>query len=192
MKELIVFISGGGSNLQALIDACEQGVIPAKITKVISNRQDAYGLVRAQKHHIETELITNMEALCELEADGIVLAGFLRILPKAFVEKFENKIINIHPSLIPSFCGKGFYGIKVHQAVLDYGVKFTGCTTHFVSEGADEGPIIMQKCVAVSDDDTAETLSKKVLVKEHECIVETVKAYCEERIHINQRKVTIL
>lgn len=192
MKKLVVLVSGGGSNLQALIDAIEQKIIPAEIVKVISNKKDAYGLTRAQNHGIETEVIQDLSKLLELDVDGIVCAGFLKILPKDVVNHFENKIINVHPSLIPSFAGKGFYGMRVHEAVYQKGVKFTGCTTHFVNEHADEGPIIFQEIVSISQDDTPETIAQKVLEKEHQCIVETVKNFCEDKLEVNQGKVNIL
>ena len=124
--------------------------------------------------------------------DGIILAGFLKIIPSSFIDKYPHKIINIHPSLIPSFCGKGYYGLKVHQAAIDYGVKITGATTHFVSEHADEGPIIMQRPVLVEADDSAESLQQKVLKVEHEILVETVQAFCDDKILINKRTITIL
>lgn len=190
MMNIAVLISGSGTNLQTLIDACERKEIEAKIVSVYSNKKNVYGLNRAEKHGIKTYHLEDLESLCDTNYDLIVLAGFLKILPKNVVEKYEHKIINIHPSLIPSFCGKGYYGMKVHQAVIDYGVKVTGCTTHFVSEGADEGPIIMQKWLQVEDDD-AQSIQKKVLELEHTCLVESVKAFVEGRIEVKDRKVSI-
>lgn len=191
MMNIAVLISGSGSNLQTLIDACERKEIDAKIVSVYSNKKDAYGLVRAKKHGIKTYHLEDLEYIYDTNYDLIVLAGFLKILPKLVVEKYEHKIINIHPSLIPSFCGKGYYGMKVHQAVIDYGVKVTGCTTHFVSEGADEGPIIMQKWLPIEDHDDAKSIQEKVLELEHTCLVESVKAFVQGRIEIKNRKVSV-
>ena len=155
MKNIGIFISGGGSNLQAIIDAIAKGDITARISLVISSREGVYGLERARKHGIPYAVISRgdykdsnsfgnaiLELLEERRVDLVVLAGYLNILPKAVVEKYKNRIINVHPSLIPAFCGKGYYGNRVHQAVLDYGVKVTGATVHFVDEGTDTGPII--------------------------------------------------
>lgn len=193
-KRLAVFISGNGSNLQALIDDQE---IVDKLVLVVSNRKDAYGLKRAQEAGIPSYIIRNKNyeelslILDDLKINGIILAGYLDILPKYFVDSYANKIINIHPSLIPSFCGKGYYGKKVHQAVLDYGVKYTGVTTHFVSEMADEGPIILQEVLEVSDTDDVDTLSAKVLKLEHQIICRTVKHFCRNELFIKDRYVTI-
>lgn len=177
MLKLAVLVSGGGTNLQAIIDKIEDGMITnAKIEVVISNKKDAYALERARNHDISAECISPKEfntrqefneALCntleQYEVDLIVLAGYLVIIPEVVVEKFRNRIINIHPSLIPSFCGAGFYGLKVHEAVLSRGNKVTGATVHFVDEGTDTGPIILQKAVNVKEDDTAEILQKRVM-----------------------------
>lgn len=193
-KRLAVFISGNGSNLQALIDDQE---IVDKLVLVVSNRKDAYGLKRAKEAGIPSYIIKNrnyeelIDKLDALRINGIILAGYLDILPKYFVDSYANKIINIHPSLIPSFCGKGYYGKKVHQAVLNYGVKYTGVTTHFVSEKADEGPIILQEVLEVSDKDDVETLSAKVLKLEHQTICRTVKHFCRNELFIKDRYVTI-
>ena len=156
MLNIGVLISGGGSNLQAIIDDCESKKINGNIKVVISNREDAFGLERAKKHNIrsvfekdEDEVI---KILKEENIDLVVLAGYLKIISPKFVSEFENKIMNIHPALIPSFCGDGFYGEKVHQAVIDYGAKVSGATVHFVNEKADAGPIIMQDTVKVMDD----------------------------------------
>ncbi|MDU1643312.1 phosphoribosylglycinamide formyltransferase, partial [Peptoniphilus harei] len=145
-KNIAVLISGGGTNLQAIIDNTENNYINGKIKIVISNREDAYGLVRAEKAGIPGLCIKDDEELIsklrENNIDLIILAGYLKILPEKITKIYENKIINIHPSLIPAFCGRGYYGLKVHEAVISRGVKYTGATTHFVNEGADEGPII--------------------------------------------------
>lgn len=200
-----VLISGGGSNLQALIDNIHLGDINAKIELVISNKKDAYGLQRSKKAGIESKYINpdyflNNEDYClklieefkNKEVDLIVLAGFLKILSKKFISMYPNKIINIHPSLIPSFSGKYYYGIKVHQAALNYGVKYTGATVHFVDEGTDTGPIILQDVVKIDPDDTAKSLQEKVLKIEHKILVKAVKLYSEKKILVRGRKVIII
>lgn len=177
MLKVAVLVSGGGTNLQAMIDRLEDGTIKnAKIEVVISNKKDAYALTRAKLHEIKVACISPRdynskedfgEALLECfktnAIDLIVLAGYLVILPKRIIEAYPNQIINIHPSLIPSFCGDGFYGLKVHEQALARGVKITGATVHFVDEGTDTGPIILQKAVQVLDDDTPEILQKRVM-----------------------------
>ena len=168
---IAVLVSGGGTNLQALIDAQKKEILKnGKIELVISNNSNAFALKRAKENNIAFEIIDKKnfeEKLKEIlklhKIELIVLAGFTSILPADFVKDYDKKIINIHPSLIPSFCGKGFYGIKVHQAVLKKGVKITGATTHFVNEIIDGGEIIMQKAVEVCEDDTAEKLQKRVM-----------------------------
>lgn len=159
MLNIAVLISGGGTNLQAIIDECENKNINGRVKVVISNKVDAYGLQRAKKHNIkgvyETDESKIIEILKENKIDLIVLAGYLKIISPKLVNEYKNKIINIHPSLIPAFCGKGYYGEKVHQSVIDYGVKVSGATVHFVDENADTGPIIMQKAVNVNQDDDA-------------------------------------
>lgn len=177
MKKAAVLVSGGGTNLQAIIDAKASGLIRnAEISLVISNNPSAYALTRAKNAGIKASCISPSEfdsreafnkaltdALIEAEVDLVVLAGFLVIIPREMVEKFRNRIINVHPSLIPSFCGTGCYGLKVHEKALSRGVKITGATVHFVDEGTDTGPIILQKAVEVKDDDTAEILQKRVM-----------------------------
>ena len=175
MKNISVLVSGGGTNLQALIDAQKSGIITSgKINLVISNNPDAYALTRAQNAGIKTAVCSKKElgddfedtlikVLEENNTDVIVLAGFMCILSEKFTSHFANRIINVHPSLIPSFCGKGFYGLHVHEAALEYGVKVTGATVHFVNEIPDGGKIIMQKAVEIRDDDTPETLQKRVM-----------------------------
>ena len=177
MKKAAVLVSVGGTNLQAIIDAKASGLIRnAEISLVISNNPSAYALTRAKNAGIEASCISPSEfdsreafnktltdALIEAEVDLVVLAGFLVIIPYEMVEKFRNRIINVHPSLIPSFCGTGCYGLKVHEKALSRGVKITGATVHFVDEGTDTGPIILQKAVEVKDDDTAEILQKRVM-----------------------------
>lgn len=177
MLNIAVFVSGGGTNLQAIIDAIEDGRITnTNIKAVISDKEDAYALTRAKEHNILGKVINPknysgqeeyshvlIKELEELEVHFIVLAGYLKIIPKQVVQAFCNKIINVHPSLIPAFCGDGFYGLRVHEAVLNRGVKVTGATVHFVDEGTDTGPIILQKAVEVHDDDTKESLQKRVM-----------------------------
>ena len=167
-----VLVSGGGTNLQALIDAQNEGIIKSgEIRLVISNKEDAYALERAKNNGISAKFIKKdadfeknlVAALEEYKIDLIVLAGFLVILSEDFVRKYDKKIINIHPSLIPSFCGDGFYGLKVHEAALSRGVKLTGATTHFVNEITDGGEIIMQKAVEIKEGDTPEILQKRVM-----------------------------
>nr|WP_317358503.1 phosphoribosylglycinamide formyltransferase [uncultured Tyzzerella sp.] len=177
MFKIGVLVSGGGTNLQAIIDSINNKIIKnAKIETVVSNKEDAFALQRAKSNNIETKIIkikdfenkelyenTLINYLKDKDLDLIVLAGFMVILSENFVNNFKNKIINIHPSLIPAFSGAGYYGIKVHQGVLQRGCKITGATVHFVTEEADGGPIIIQKEVFVDDDDTAETLQKRVM-----------------------------
>lgn len=193
-KNIAVLISGGGTNLQAIIDNTENNYINGKIKIVISNREDAYGLVRAEKAGIPGLCIKDDEELIsklrENNIDLIILAGYLKILPEKITKIYENKIINIHPSLIPAFCGRSYYGLKVHEAVISRGVKYTGATTHFVNEGADEGPIIMQRIVEV-EDESPEELQQKVLKIEHEILPLSVKYFCEDKLKVVNGKVVI-
>lgn len=168
MIRIAVLVSGGGTNLQALIDAQEAGIIKSgEIVLVGSNKEGAYALERAKNHGIEGFVMKDeahlLEKLAEEKIDLIVLAGFLKILSKDFIRAYEDRIINVHPSLIPSFCGKGAYGLKVHEMALEYGVKVTGATVHFVNEIPDGGKIIAQKAVEILDDDTPEVLQKRVM-----------------------------
>ena len=177
MLNVVVLVSGGGTNLQAIIDAVENGTITnTKIAGVISNNKNAYALERAKKHGIANCCISPkdyadratfnqkfLEKMDELNPDLIVLAGFLVVIPPEMISKYRNRIINIHPSLIPSFCGTGYYGLKVHEAALARGVKVVGATVHFVDEGTDTGPIILQKAVEVEQDDTPEILQRRVM-----------------------------
>lgn len=193
-KNIAVLISGGGTNLQAIIDNTKNNYIKGKIKIVISNREDAYGLTRAKNAGINALVIKDDEklisTLSENKIDLIVLAGYLKILPEKITKIYENKIINIHPSLIPAFCGRGYYGLKVHEAVIKKGVKYTGATTHFVNEGADEGPIIMQKITEVGDE-TPEELQAKVLNIEHEILPKSIKYFCEDKLKVVNGKVVI-
>lgn len=175
--KIAVLVSGGGTNLQALINSQNKGVINSgEIKLVVSNNANAYALKRAEKADIDTAIILKkecadqfdfeakiIEKLEEYKIDLIVLAGFMSILSESFTSKYSNRIVNVHPSLIPSFCGKGFYGLKVHEAALEKGVKVTGATVHFVNEIPDGGEIILQKAVNIREDDTPETLQKRVM-----------------------------
>lgn len=200
-----VLVSGGGSNLQSIIDHCNSGYLPAEVAIVISSKEGAYALERAKRHNIsyavvdpkkfptkeayEDELI---KLLKSSNVGLVVLAGFLKVLSPHFVNAFQDKIMNIHPSLIPAFCGEGFYGERVHKAVLDYGVKITGVTVHFVDEGTDTGPIILQRAVPVLDDDTPEILAQRVLKEEHKIYPEAIKLFAQGRLQIHGRKVKIV
>lgn len=177
MLRIVVCVSGGGTNLQAILDAIDSGRITnTEVLAVISNNPGAKALTRAEKYGVraicmspkdyadrETFNRVFTDRMCELQPDLIVLAGFLVRIPEEMVAKFSNRIVNIHPSLIPSFCGVGYYGLKVHEKALERGVKVTGATVHFVNEGMDEGPIIAQKAVAVEDGDTPELLQRRVM-----------------------------
>ena len=195
MLNIGVLISGGGTNLQAIIDETKSGGINGTVKLVISNKENAYGLERARLSGIkaiyETDEDKIIELLKENNIDLIVLAGYLKIITPKFVDEFRNKIINIHPSLIPSFCGKGYYGEKVHQGVIDYGAKVTGATVHFVDEGADTGAIIMQETVNVEQDDDAKSLAKRVLEVEHRILKESIRLFCENKLSIQGRRVFI-
>jgi len=203
MVNIGVLISGNGTNLQSIIDAIKEHEIDGEIKLVISNKEDAYGLVRCQKENIESLFINPkdydditynrriMEEFNKRNVELVVLAGYLKILSKEFIKSFENRIINIHPSLIPSFSGKGYYGERVHKAVLDYGVKYTGATVHFVDEGTDTGPIILQEVVVVDENDTVDSLREKVLKVEHKLLVKAVGLYCKNKLRVVGRKVII-
>lgn len=195
MLNIGVLISGGGTNLQAIIDETKSGGINGTVKLVISNKENAYGLERARLSKIkavyETDEDKTIGLLKENNIDLIVLAGYLKIITPKFVDEFRNKIINIHPSLIPSFCGKGYYGEKVHQGVIDYGAKVTGATVHFVDEGADTGAIIMQEAVNVEQDDDAKSLAKRVLEVEHRILKESIRLFCENKLSIQGRRVFI-
>lgn len=188
MKNIAVLLSGGGTNLQSIIDAIEAGKINGRIKLVISNKKDAYGLKRAEKHNIKASFDNDessiIERLLSEEIDLVVLAGFLKILSPKFTKTFENKIINIHPSLIPSFCGEKMYGLKVHEAVINSGVKFSGCTVHFVNEDVDGGEIILQEVVPVYFEDTKEELQRRVLEKEHILLPKAINLIIENKIEI--------
>lgn len=195
MVKIGVLISGGGTNLQAIIDGCENKSINGEVKVVISNKEEVYGLERARNHKItaicEKDENKIIEILKENEVELVILAGYLKIVSPKLVNEYRNKIINIHPSLIPAFCGKGYYGQKVHQGVIDYGAKVTGATVHFVDEGADTGPIIMQKTVEVKQDDDAKKLAERVLEVEHEILTKSISMFCENKLTVNGRRVYI-
>lgn len=207
MMNIAVLVSGGGTNLQALIDAQNRGEIKGgKIKLVISSKAGAYALERAQKNDIPTRVIARSDyadirsytaavrdALLEAGADLVVYAGFMTILDSQIVKAFPYKMINVHPALIPSFCGKGFYGLRVHEAALEKGVKLTGATVHFVTEECDGGPIIMQKSVPVENGDTPEILQKRVMEQcEWKILPEAVSLFCQGRIKVSENKTIII
>ena len=207
MKNIAVLVSGGGTNLQALIDAQNDGTIKSgKITCVISSNPDAYALERARNNNIDTAVIRRKDfetfeeydlALTELlkskGADLVVLAGFMTILGHQVISEFENRMINIHPALIPSFCGEGYYGLNVHKAVLKKGVKLSGATTHFVTEECDAGPIIMQRAVEVKNDDTPETLQRRIMENvEWKILPLSVELFCSDKITVKDNKTYII
>ncbi|MFR1449404.1 MAG: phosphoribosylglycinamide formyltransferase [Beduini sp.] len=196
MLKIAVLVSGGGTNLQSIIDHCQDQYINGEIVLVVSNRKNAYGLTRAMHANIKTEVIRKndellISRLLEEQVDLVVLAGYLAILSEKFITTFKNKIINIHPSLIPSFCGAGYYGLHVHEAALKRGVKVSGATVHFVNEEVDGGPIILQEAVDISDLNTAEEIQNRVLEIEHRILPLAVKLYCENRIIIDKGRTII-
>ncbi|MBP0968102.1 MAG: phosphoribosylglycinamide formyltransferase [Oscillospiraceae bacterium] len=206
-KNIIVLVSGGGTNLQALIDAQSRGELGGgKITCVISSKPGVFALERAEKAGIKTRVIVRkdypdtaaysaamLDAFREEQADLIVQAGFMTILDETICRAYPNKMMNVHPALIPSFCGKGFYGLHVHEAALKKGVKVTGATVHFVTEVCDGGPIILQKAVAVQPGDTPETLQKRVMEQaEWKILPEAVRLFCADKLTVQDDIVTIL
>lgn len=205
-KNIVVLVSGGGTNLQALIDAEKQGKLGCgKITCVISSKPDAYALTRAENNGIKTRVLVRRDyadiasysiamrdALIEENADVIVYAGFMTILDKNVCDAFPNRMINVHPALIPSFCGKGFYGLRVHEEALKKGVKVSGATVHFVTAECDAGPIILQKAVEVADGDTPESLQRRIMEQaEWRLLPEAVRLLCEEKIRVENGKTII-
>ncbi|EOS67832.1 phosphoribosylglycinamide formyltransferase [Lachnospiraceae bacterium MD308] len=207
MLNIVVLVSGGGTNLQAIIDAVSAGEITnTKISGVISNNKNAYALERAKNHGIENLCISPkdfpsraefnknfLEAVDRLEPDLLVLAGFLVVIPPEMTEKYRNRIINIHPSLIPSFCGTGYYGLKVHEAALSRGVKVVGATVHFVDEGTDTGPIILQKSVEVEQGDTPEVLQRRVMEQaEWKILPRAIDLIANGRVKVEDGKAVIL
>ena len=207
MKNIVVLVSGGGTNLQALIDAQKSGIIQGgKITCVISSKEGAYALERAKNNDIPSRTIPRknypdaksyslaiLDALREEKADLIVLAGFMTILDECVTSAYPYRIINVHPALIPSFCGEGFYGLKVHEAALDYGVKVSGATIHFVNEKADAGAIILQGTVDVLPDDTPEVLQKRIMENvEWKLLPKAVSLFCQDKITIRDGKAYVM
>ena len=206
MTNIAVLVSGGGTNLQALLDAQGRGELPGgRISLVVSSRPGAYALERAGRAGVEAVTVarrdySDTDAFCAALLDVlkahhtglVVLAGFLSILNGAFIAAYENRIINVHPSLIPAFCGKGYYGLKVHEAALERGVKVTGATVHFVNEGADEGPIILQRTVDVLPGDTPEVLQKRVMEEaEWKLLPRAAALFCAGRLAVEGRTVRI-
>ena len=206
IKKIGVLVSGGGTNLQALIDAEKAGGLGGgKITLVISSKPDVYALERARNNGIEAITLARKDydsvsdyslaladRLSEAEIDLVVLAGFLTIIDKNMYERFENRILNVHPALIPSFCGKGYYGLRVHEAALEKGVKISGATVHIVTPECDAGPIVLQKAVEVKECDTPEALQKRIMEEaEWKILPEAVKLFCEDRITVKDGKVII-
>ena len=204
---VVVMVSGGGTNLQAIIDSVKDGTITnTQIVGVISNNKNAYALKRAEENDIpsvcvspkdfETRDIFNeklLEAVDSYEPDLVVLAGFLVVIPPEMIKKYENRMINIHPSLIPSFCGKGYYGLKVHEAALARGVKVVGATVHFVDEGTDTGPIILQKAVEVQQGDTPEVLQRRVMEQaEWKILPKAIDLIANGKVRVDDHKTTIL
>ena len=206
MKNIVVLVSGGGTNLQALIDAQKNGIIKnGKIICVISSKPDVYALERARNNDIPTKVIPRKEypdsvtysqeilkTLNELKADLVVLAGFMTILDECVTKEYAYKIINVHPALIPSFCGEGYYGLKVHEKALEYGVKVSGATIHFVNEKADAGAIILQGVVDVRKDDTPEILQRRIMENvEWKLLPEAVSLFCQDKIEIIDGKAYV-
>ena len=207
MLRVLSMVSGGGTNLQAIIDSVKNGTITnTELVGVISNNKNAYALTRAEENGIDAKCISpkdyesrevfNQELLKAVDAyepDLIVLAGYLVVIPPEMIKKYKNRIINIHPSLIPSFCGTGYYGLKVHEAALARGVKVVGATVHFVDEGTDTGPIILQKAVEVQNGDTPEVLQRRVMEQaEWKILPRAVSLFCEDKIIVKDNKTEIL
>lgn len=206
LKRIAVLVSGGGTNLQAIIDARKSGIIKSgEISAVISSSKDAYALKRAEdagipyfvvdrKEHKNSDEFSNklLETLEDIKPDLVVLAGFMCILTSKFIKRFENRIINVHPSLIPSFCGGGYYGIKVHEKALEYGVKISGATVHFVNEITDGGAIILQKAVEVKEEDSPEDLQRRIMEQaEWKLLPKAIELFCSGKLEINGRKVIV-
>jgi phosphoribosylglycinamide formyltransferase 1 len=199
MINIGVLVSGRGTNLQAIIEAIEEGKIEGKIKIVVSDNLDAYALKRAEQHNIETKYINHkefknredydkkiVETLENKEVELVVLAGYMRILSSYFIKAYKNKIINIHPALLPSFPG-----LRAQKQAVEYGVKISGCTVHFVDEGMDSGPIILQSAVEVSEDDTEESLAERILKEEHQIYSQAIQLFSQGRLIIKGRKVFI-
>ena len=199
-----VLASGGGTNLQAIIDACERGEIDGDVVVVISNVPEAYALERARTHRIPAFAFPHkgltredhekdvIGCLAQHQVDLVALAGYLRMMTPLFINKYAGRIMNTHPALLPSFGGKDMHGLKVHQAVLDYGCKVSGCTIHFVTAEVDGGQIILQKSVPVLEDDTAETLQERILKEEHKLFPRAIQLFAQAKLKIEGRRVRIL
>ena len=207
MLKICVCVSGGGTNLQAIIDAIDNGTITnAEIVRVISNNKGVYALERAQKHNIDAMAISPKDyetrelfndallaAIDEAEPDLVVLAGFLVVLPTKLIQKYSNRIINIHPSLIPSFAGPGCYGLRVHKMAYERGVKVAGATVHFVTSEVDGGPIILQRAIDISKAQSPEEIQEMILLNiEHKILPEAVKLFCENKLKVIERRVEII
>lgn len=206
MKNIAVFVSGGGTNLQAIIDGIRFGKITnGKISLVLSSKDDVYAIERAKDNNIPVEIVRRKEYPDEKEfslrvlekikpynIDLIIMAGFMSVLSEDFVKLYENKMVNTHPTLIPAFCGKGWYGLKVHEKVLERGVKLSGSTVHFCNEITDGGPIILQKAAEVKDDDTPESLQKRIMTEcEQVILVEAVDLFCNDKLVVRDNKVYV-
>jgi len=199
--KIAVLASGGGTDFQSIIDAVENKELNIKIEMLIASKDNIYAIERAKKHGIETHVVTRKEykekssdkilEFVKDKVDLIVLAGFLSILDGKILDEFENRIINIHPSLIPSFCGPGMYGLKVHEAAIEYGVKYSGCTVHYVNSKVDGGAILLQEAVPVYFEDNAETLQKRILEKEHILLPKAIKLISEGKVEFVNNKVKI-
>ena len=207
MKNIAVFVSGGGTNLQAIIDGIKsEKITNGQISLVLSSKDDVYALTRAKENNIPVEIVRRkeypdqdefsvkvLEKMKLYNIDLIILAGFMSVLSEDFIKLYENKILNVHPALIPAFCGKGFYGLKVHEKVLERGVKLSGATVHFVNEITDGGPIILQKAIEVRDGDTPETLQARIMTEcEQVILIEAVNLFCNDRLEVRNGRVYIL
>ncbi len=206
MKKIAVLVSGGGTNLQAILDACDAGIIShGKVEVVVSSKEGAYALERAKNHGVCGIVIPKkdypdrveytkklIEELKMRDIDLVVLAGFMIILDECFTREFENRVMNVHPALIPSFCGEGFYGLHVHEAALEKGVKLSGATVHFVNEVCDGGPIIAQKSVPVMEGDTPELLQRRIMEEcEWKLLPEAIELFCADRLNVVENIVHI-
>ncbi len=206
MLNVAVLVSGGGTNLQAILDKIQEGYMPeVKIVSVISSKSDAYAIKRAEKYNIPVKIIPRrdygdnrsfsralIEYMQSIKVDLVVLAGFMYILSEEFIDTYKNRIVNVHPALIPAFCGEGYYGIIPHEKALEYGVKVVGATVHFVTKECDGGPIILQKAVYVKEEDTPESLQKRVMEEaEWNILPEAIKLISEGRVKVEGRKVRI-
>jgi len=205
MLRLAVLASGGGTNLQAIIDAAEGGEIDARVVVVISNNSTAGALERARRHHIKALHLSSrqfaggeefdralLEILKERQVDLIILAGYMKLLSPTVVQAYRHRILNIHPALLPAFGGAGMYGIRVHRAVIASGARYSGVTVHLVDEQYDHGPIVAQRVVPVEDDDTPESLARKVLAQEHQIFKEVIQLFARGRVRVEGRRVRLL